>query len=565
MIFINHAMFKEHIKKIDFLKVLVVVLALLAGLYYYGPALTNKYIIADDARICLYWVPMFQDGELFQNDLLTEYAKMHSPWGYSLLFYLVSFLFDPIISGSVVAILLIAMMSFYMFKLVEHIAGRYAGFLAAVCTMTTPLYIGRMAGGFPRAFGYVFVVMFLYYLVKKEYLKSSVAMILQALFYPMVFTVSFCTYLMTFIPSLKDIKNFKVSRSQLICLLVTVFVCGGMLFCKYEFFVDSSMGRAFDKSEMINQPEFYRGIGRWGVSLPIAPVLRETEKNFMAGSIISEKLALYANRIPLAGDVAKSRVILGVFLLFLIFEILRKRIAFPREILLLLLASMLMYKVADLFLFKLYLPVKYVKNSVPLIAPVVFSVVIAHVLSKIKAKQWRVVGQVAVVLLVLLNAKIDKSAYLIDESQNKALYHYLATLPKDALIAAHPLLADSIPTFSLRKVFINYETSNPIYNKYWETIKRRTFEFFNAYYSENPADIYRFCEKNGIDYLVVDRRHFLKVYLARKGFYFQPFNRFVSSITQQRNNFVLPRVPVALRGFEEGSIFVIHKDVLKKM
>ncbi len=62
---------------------------------------------------------------------------------------------------------------------------------------------------------------------------------------------------------------------------------------------------------------------------------------------------------------------------------------------------------------------------------------------------------------------------------------------------------DNVITFSRRKAFLTYELSHTWYVSYWNVIKKRTFDFFRAYYAEDPNEIHIFCRKNGINFLVV--------------------------------------------------------------
>ena len=157
--------------------------------------------------------------------------------------------------------------------------------------------------------------------------------------------------------------------------------------------------------------------------------------------------------------------------------------------------------------------------------------------------------------------KQNNGIYDMSLSQ-KELYQYLKTLPKDVTIAAHPFLADSIPIFSKRKVFINFELSHTWYNNYWETVEKRTFDFFDAYYSEDLKFIYEFCKRNKIDYLVVDTNLFSKEYLNRKRFYFEPFNSYIINLIKNRKFFALANIPDSKKDFIKNNIFLVKTDRL---
>jgi putative flippase GtrA len=131
-----------------------------------------------------------------------------------------------------------------------------------------------------------------------------------------------------------------------------------------------------------------------------------------------------------------------------------------------------------------------------------------------------------------------------------------------SLIAAHPYLADNIPLFAQRKVFINDELSLPFFDNYWQVIKKRTYDFFDAYYSDDARSLYDFCHNNGIAYWVVDASHFTGAYLGNRQVYFEPFNQYALDVAASRKGFVLDRIRGKDKLFTKGMLFVINEDVL---
>lgn len=541
------------------IELIVILLALVIGINSQFSALTNKYVINDDVMQHVYWMQQFRDNNLFKNDLLTEYAKNYQPWGYIFLYFILSFIIDPLILSKFLPIVLLIISTLYMYKLVKYITNTYTGFLAAFIFMITPTFINKMSGSLPRAFGYPLVLIFLYYLIKKDYLKSSLCMILQSLFYPMMSLLSTLTYLFTFIKY--KIKIIYLDRSNLkvqyfiLAALICIFILGS----KYLFYYNPSIGTTFSRGEMIGNPEFYKE-GRYGV-LPTAPLLTEIRINMSRGIWVPKTL----NKIPIVLHINPTilrNITFLIMLLFFISEIIRKQLHFPLEILLLFFSSILMFKISDLFLFKLFLPERYIQFPVPIISLIIYSIIIGQAITKIKIVGIKRFVQALVLILIFLDFNVNKNIGLIDMSHNKDLYEYLNKLPEDTMIAAHPKSADGIPTFTQRKVYIKYELSHPFFDKYWETIKKRTNDFFNAYYAEDPKTIFNFCEKNDIDYLVVDRRHFSKEYLKRGKIYFEPFNTYIKTIIKERKDFVLADIPDKDKLFIKDNIFVIGKDDL---
>ena len=163
----------------------------------------------------------------------------------------------------------------------------------------------------------------------------------------------------------------------------------------------------------------------------------------------------------------------------------------------------------------------------------------------------------------VLNFKTIQKASFSDFSRLKNLYQFLNTLPKNTLIAGPPKLVDSVPTFSQRKVFLTYELSYAIYDNYWQTIKKRTYDFYKAYYSQNPQDLYKFLKENNIDYLVINQNDFNQEFLDKKAFYIHPFNQYITAITRNKNNFVLADIDEKDKLFSQNGIEVIPAAVFK--
>jgi hypothetical protein len=553
---VNYKMDKRTYIQFEFL---IILLALVVGIYSQFPSFFNKYIINDDVRQHIYWMQQLQDNGLFKKDLLTEYAKNYQTWGLVALYYIFSFIADPLIVSKVIPIILFMVSSLYLFRLVKCITNDYTGFLSASIFIVTPIYLNRMIGGEPRAFGYPLLIIFLYYLVRKEYLKSSFVLILQCLFYPIVFLLSILTDLFTFIKMQHKEIFFDRAIAKRRYFIIAVIMCGLLLSSKYMISSNPSIGRIVTREQMVGNPEYYSE-GRFMI-LPTPPLFHQIKLFLQKGMAFSKIFNRAAKMIPLKPREFGYKLIFLITILFLMAETIRKKLIFPIELIFLFASSILMYIIADLFLFKLFLPVRYLEYSLPVISLIIFTIAIGQLIIKIKSARVKKAVQILIFILIFLNVSNQKSNGLINMSYNKSLYSYLNSLSKETMIAAHPHLADGIPTFAQRKVFVNYELSHCVFDNYWKIIKKRTFDFFDAYYSEDPSFIYAFCEENGIDYLVIDKKHFTEKYF--KGYiYFEPFNTYVKNITRERKNFFLDNIPEENKLFAMDSIFVIKKDIL---
>ena len=83
---------------------------------------------------------------------------------------------------------------------------------------------------------------------------------------------------------------------------------------------------------------------------------------------------------------------------------------------------------------------------------------------------------------------------------------------------------DTVPTFARRRAFATYELAHPWSRGYWAKLKPRLQDFFRAYYAADPQVVVDFCRKYGIDFLIVDDRHFAPAFLKGGDFLF-PYDK----------------------------------------
>jgi hypothetical protein len=85
---------------------------------------------------------------------------------------------------------------------------------------------------------------------------------------------------------------------------------------------------------------------------------------------------------------------------------------------------------------------------------------------------------------------------------------FVATLPKDALIAASFDQSSSIQAFAQRKVLFSSILNTPIHYPIAVELERRIEEYYRAYYARDLAPVQAMMAVDHVDYLVVDSRDF---------------------------------------------------------
>ena len=555
----------------NWLAPLVALIASTIGTISQYPALVNDYIINGDVPQHVYWMQQFRDSELFKNDLLTDFAKSIQPWGAIAVYRLLSFISDPLWVSKVLPIVLLVVSSVYVFRLVKYLAGNVTGFIASLLFMIMPVFPGVMAGGTPRAYVYPLLISFLFYLIRKDFFKTSVILLLQPLFYPSIFFVCGLAYFLAFV-EMRPFRLVKQHAGRILYFTAAVSLGVALLAGKYLLDQNPNLGTMVTKDQAASWPELSVE-GRYAV-FPTAPlheaVIQQTRATFMPLIAYSPIYLALREFKPasLSPGTLKSFIwwsipfIVLVGVAFLVVEIKRGQVVFPRELLYLLVASAIMYELADLVFLKLWLPSRYIQYSLAVVTLVFVSLAIGRILAKVTRPGMKALASGVVIGILLLHFNINQNAGMDNQSDKKEFFEYLGTLPKNSLIAAYPTLADYIPTFSKRKVFLNQELSQPSHDTYWLSIRARTYEFFDAYYAGDLAKVAKFCDKNHIDYLIVDKRHFSREFLEQRRLYFEPFNSYIKKITRDKSEYALLQNLPKLITFQDGNILVIRVSTL---
>ena len=507
---------------------------LLIYLFAHWGELWSPYTINDDVRQQIYWMQQWQDSELYQEHLLTDYAKQYVPWGVQALYWVASQWIGPLLLSKLLGMVLFVISGMVLFLVATRLGDELTG-LAALCLyLYLGLFLGSVAGGLSRGFVFPLLLLYLYFLAGSEPFKASVVVMLQPLFNPYLFLlclVSHSLYLLhiwwksSVRPSpCKDGEQIPVTLSRLLFFALPVVVGLLLLLAKYKIFSTADFGTLVSYADMAGRVE-YTSLGRYEI-LPVPSIVFE---------LVRPLLQFLPNGVvPVSAGVAGLIVLLFVAVSVRNLSKLYQRFHKMGLLLYLLVASLLLYIIARLMLMDLFLPSRYLEYSLTVLYCLAGAVLLR---SGMEDVQFGEKGKkVLVTVLVLLGALRLYGQGSFDYSQYAPLYSYFQTTAKDSLVAGHPELMDNVLTFGQRKVYVSYELSHTWYSDYWATIKERTYQFFRAYYAEEPAAIIEFCKKNGIEYFVVRDKDFFSV-SADKPVYFEPFTSYIESLKATTDTF----------------------------
>jgi hypothetical protein len=170
---------------------LVAILSGIVFIFAHFQSFNNYYVISDDVRQQIYWMQSWSDVELFQRDLLTDYARHYVPWGVKGLYWLASWTMSPIIFSKLLTGVLFVFLAICVFKIMQSIVSSQRPAWVAVATFwLMPFFLHNMSGGLARSFAPVLLALFLLCWLNNRSVGMGISLILQSLFIPYIFPVA---------------------------------------------------------------------------------------------------------------------------------------------------------------------------------------------------------------------------------------------------------------------------------------------------------------------------------------------------------------------------------------
>jgi hypothetical protein len=491
-----------------------ITVALISGVVFivaHFPALTNPYIINDDVRQQLYWMQQWQDPALFRGDFLAGYARAYVPWGVQGLYWLASGWVSPLAFSKLLAGFLFVFLAICLFKIGTRLADRRLGWAMVACFWLMPFFLDNLSGGLSRAFAAPLLALFWLGWVAERPWVTGAALLLQALFSPYMFLVAAMAALLAWTLARLGRDRpppFPAQTAHFFLLGLGAVLVAAL---NLQFSADG-YGPLVRAQEMVNHPEFYAH-GRYRI-LPESSLWWELISPW-------ESISPFRERGPVAGALVGAGLLALVVagLWRLDWSVWRQRL---KPACYLGAASLGLYFLARLFLLKLFVPDRYLIYTLNLFYCLVLALG-AH--TALRAARWpRYAAILALVAMAGLGAWRLQGVGLKDYSAYRAVFAALAETPKDALMAGHPNLMDTIPTFAQRRAFATYELAHPWSRGLWAELKPRLTDLFKAYYAADPQEVVAFCRKYGIAFLIVDDRHFTPAFLTG-GFFLFPYDK----------------------------------------
>lgn len=526
-------------------KVLLLVIILLAYLLAHWSGVRSQYVINDDVRQQIYWMQKWQDPDLFEDHYLTEYAKQYVPWGVKVIYRAASYFINPVQFSKVLSGLLFLMTAGSLFLLASRLGDELTGVVTVCVFLYFGFFLGAVSGGLSRGFVFPLLILYLFFLSGNEVFRAGIVIMVQALFNPYLCLLCLvthglfllCTQWFCHFPRLRDVSWLNISsdrreRLQIPMghLLLSIGpVCVGvvLLVAKYRLFTVPDFGEIVSYGEMVGNIE-YTAAGRYEI-IPVPSMFFECVRPF----IQFPPLGVSSVIASVTGTLILAFVAVSGWNTQAVYQQIQRLEIF----LYLLFASVFLYFLARLVLMDLFLPSRYMEYSLTVVYCVLTGMFVCSGMEYNQGIKKHTI--LLVILLVFLGTIRLHGIGIYDYTKQSSLYQFFLTTPKNCTIAGHPDIMDNVMTFSKRKVFVSYELSHTWYDQYWSTIKSRTYQFFNAYYSENPDELRDFCRKYEIDYMVVRESDFQENSLGGTADYFEPFGTYIQGLLRGKSSFAV--------------------------
>jgi hypothetical protein len=494
-------------------------LSLLIPLYY-GMlsiffAFNHRYIIQDDARQHIVWLQRLVDPQLFPNDAIADYYQTIAPAGYTAFYTLFAKLgIEPLFLAKILPLFIGLVTSIYGFKLCLKILPiPTAAFIGTLILNQTIWLKDDVITASPRAFLYPLFAAFLYYLVQRSTVPCLIVILLQGLFFPQITFV----YLGILTVRLFRWRGWRFSHNrqdyQVWGLGVAIALAVILPFSAHI----SALGATFSVEQMKVMPEFgtqgrtrYFGVslfdfvmnGSSGIRPPLLPLIIWTSLGLPF---------LLKRNDPELRSLSSKISVLGQILM----------------------ASFGLFLLAHLLLPRLYYPNRYTYHSLRFVMAIAAGLV---VFTRLKAGQrWLkrkrdvrnftlkescLISLVGTLITINLLVPITPAFVFLMASwevgHHPAIYEFLATQPKDVLIASLDDEADNIPAFAQRSVLVSGEFTFAFHVNYYNEMKQRAADTLQAQYSLKSSPLKRFIQRYNIDFLLVHNDFLKPDYLLSK-------------------------------------------------
>jgi hypothetical protein len=493
--------------------------AAMGGLCLYKTS-SAEFIVNDDARQHVFWMQRWLDPELFPGDAIADYFQAVAPIGYQTLYRGFTLLgWSPLFTSYLLPPVLIVVTAAFSFGICWQVFPvPLAGFFTSVLLSQNLLLTDDVLSATPRAFAYPLLAAFLYFWLRRSLWLCSASILLLGLFYPQTVLLACGCLLLGLFEWHKG--RLWWAPPQDWQLSVIGLMIGGAL---VAYYATDSLGR-FEPTVTLAAARQLPEFAATGRSKFFTPPL-----DFFVTSARSGLFPRYYQMVQ------PPLLLVGLGLPFL----LRSPQRYPlvkwirpgkNDMLRLFYSSFLLWGAAHLLLFRLHLPSRYTQYSFRILLAIATGIALTLLLDRLRRwsgiqnsqRRWRFWLPLGVLWLSLL---LYPTAALLREfnpalrgivrtlpgyeiGNDSGLYRFLATQPKNAMIASLTKAADNIPTFARRSVLVAREYAIPYHSGYYQPLRQRAIALLEAQYSSDPQVVQHFIQTYGVSLWLLEAQSF---------------------------------------------------------
>lgn len=539
--------------------------------YTLGPLRLN-----DDARQQIF--PFFRyidQPSAFHSDYVASYYLACFPLGYWLLYAGSAKLgIDPVLTSHVLPHLLWLLTAAGLAAVAHKLAGKLGALCMLALCLGSDLYLRRMGGALPRAFGFPVLSLALVGLAYARERVCVAAVLVGALFYPVTGVIAGLALAGALL--LPERAGCSLSsrslRERLLLLGGTAAVSIAVLLP--SLIESQQYGSAVRPSEIAEYPEIGPGGRYWDDSRPPFKGFLKSIPDALDPALLGAEPWSPLARSWLVGDAERPyeaphyrRVLWGLLVLAVaggLGLLLREPAA--RRVALLGVASAIGYNVAVLAMPYAYLPERYSMYSAALLGTLAISTCVAGLLPAAQAERWRRLrapllgGYVALVLWLFAGRVPEAAGVNIDLNRDAPLINAMAALPAESMIAVWPRgFANNIAYATRRRVFVAFETHQAFHRGYIEEMRTRMRALIDAYFATSPEPLERLRDQHGVTHLLIQKAHFKR----NPPTYFKPFDGWIQEARQaaRGQRYELPRqiAPASIYRFRDFELLDLSR------
>lgn len=541
----------------------------------FGPALLahmerSASYAADDARQQVFPFFRYSEPGLFEKDYIADYFLANLPLGHRVLYTIAGWFGAATALSKALPYLILAV----TLTAIGLTAGRFAGKLGAWIVLAICLgmggYLGRMAGGLPRGFGFPVVACALAALAYGRIRALAAVVVIGAGFYPATALLAGLTLplVLLVLPAADRGQAVDWSFRRRVAFVAATALAASLVLApsmilgrgfgpiitagQTREFPEAGPGGRYGSNDRAPFPGFFAASsGMWASSLighgePWSPELRQWIQEGGSRKSFSPRLVAFLELVFLISTSG--------------WLILAARRSSARRVLVLLFSAFCAHLIARFIAPYFYLPQRYVLYTVPLLASLIVATGVAGFFAvRERRRPWLERSAVAVfgltVLLVLGGRGNTTAGLNVPEAHAAPIYKGIAALPVNSLIAGWPRgPLDNVPYLTKRSAFVTYETHQAFHAGFAREMRRRMKALIDAYFATSLAPVLRLRDDFGVTHLLVHLPHLR----GRTPRYFAPFNGWIARATRDRRarDYELPK------WLESATVFRSGHDVL---